>query len=318
VKSFGTGLMAAIAVVVLATAGCAESTGFDDDPSSTTSVTDGTVDTSTTRTLPSSDGGSQSSSDDVGQGVSSLPSTSLTAPPQSSTTTHRVSSTTAATTSTTAATTSTTAATTSTTLTTTTTVVRTAPRLNDPKDSAVWAVEYDPSGEMGPLFGWNTTLPYSDNERFEWSECDGCQFEVVTVVHVIPIDYPGFLEVWQRLSTASATYRWRVIATYPDGSEFASETRTFTVYAFTPVTISGTVSDASTGEAIRGARLNLKTGPASWGRTTDGGGVFSFVDGPGGPDQPVLTVSKDGYTTLTTLLNVGESTILNLTLIPEP
>jgi hypothetical protein len=197
-------------------------------------------------------------------------------------------------------------------------MVKRAPELIHPGVSAVSTVRYDPDGLFGPLFGWETTLPDSDHERFEWSNCADCPFEVVQVVSEVPPDYPGFLEVWQQLPTISAIYRWRVVATYGDGSELASETGTYTVYAFIPVTISGTVADALSGDAVGGTHLTLESGPATWTRRTDAGGTFSFIDGPGGPEQPILTVSKDGYATLTIALNVGESIVLDLELSPEP
>jgi hypothetical protein len=203
---------------------------------------------------------------------------------------------------------------------TTTTVTKRAPQLAHPGLSAVWAVPYDPGEQFSPLFGWKPTLPGSDSERFEWSNCDGCPFETIHVVHEVVEDewYPGFLEVWQHLDAVSAEYRWRVIATYWDGSELASPTATFTVYAFYPVTVSGTVVDASTGDAIDRVHLTLTSGPANWGRRTDAGGTFSFVNGPGGPEQPTLTATKDGYTTVVIPLNVGESAVVNVELTPAP
>lgn len=202
--------------------------------------------------------------------------------------------------------------------TTTSTVTKTAPRLNQGQASVVTTVHYNPDGLFNSGFSWITTLPGSDNERFEWSGCADCPFEVVRVVSGAQPAYPGFLEVVMPLSKVSATYRWRVIATYWDGSELASETGTLTVYAFYPVTVSGTVVDASTGAAIDRVHLKLDSGPASWGRWTGTGGTFSCINCPGGPEPPTLTASKDGYETLVLPLNVGESVVLNLELNPTP
>ena len=160
-------------------------------------------------------------------------------------------------------------------------------------------------------------MPASIHERFEWSACDGCPF-TQRAISVFDPTYAPFNEVLLDFEQVSATHRWRVVAVYPDGTELSSETWSLEVYAFYPVTISGTVTDASSGEAIHGVRLVLESGPADRRRSTDGSGTFSCVDCPGGPEPPTLTASKDGYETLVLPLNVGESVVLNLELNPTP
>ena len=178
-------------------------------------------------------------------------------------------------------------------------------------------VAHRPGEFFHPINIWHSTLPNSEGEVYEWSVCSGCPFEVLQEVSPGGTYGGGMAEVLHNLELISAQYEWRVTAIYSDGTELTSETWSFSVYAFYPVTVEGTVTDAVTGGAVEGVHLSLRSGPADWGRWTDGGGTFSFINGPGGPEPPSLTVAKDGYQTQTLDLAVGESVVLSIQLQPS-
>ena len=236
----------------------------------------------------------------------------------SSTTSTQPTTTTTSSSTTTAPATTTSSSTTTAPMPTTSTLPMVAPVLDHPDDGDILVIPGVPASKYGdPVLIWYTTWPASMHERFEWSACDGCPF-TQQVISVFDPTYAPFAEVLLDLEQVSATHRWRVVAVYADGTELSSETRSFEVYAWYPVTISGTVTDASSGEAIGGVRLVLESGPASWIRYTSRGGLFDFTDGPGGSEPPTLTASGSGYETLVLPLNVGESVVLNLEMNPTP
>jgi hypothetical protein len=197
---------------------------------------------------------------------------------------------------------------------TTTTIEKTAPILDHPGPDFVTAVQRAPGQIFHPVHIWRSTLPGSIVERYEWATCPTCGFETLAEYHPGDTYNDGFAEIAHDLEAVSGEYRWRVRAVYSDGTEMVSSTWSYTVYAFEPISVTGTVTDASTGDPLFNARLTLVSGPADWRRSTNNAGEFAFDRGPGGPEAPILTVTKDGYETLTLNMNRGESVTLDLEL----
>ena len=160
-----------------------------------------------------------------------------------------------------------------------------------------------------PIEGANVELEYNDHVRKTTTDADG-KYSFDNVPEAFGL---------KNIKVTKVAYR-------PEYQEVGIEGVTVVDFALMieemeppqdTGTLTGTVTDASTGEAIEGATVTLEYHDQSRTTLTDAEGVYTFTGVPICFCLKDVSVAADGYTGQSTSVGVGEETVLDFALEPD-